>query len=173
MNASEAHYSRAPPREPEETPENGQGNPATERGSAWPIEAADCTLNRLGQRRLLRNPKRTTFRFRPLIVIALEHSSTSCTLRPRNALIDSRLQQILWEFEESEEINRSFKMADKTFTYSDVSEHTAKKDLYMVIHDKVYNATSFVDEHPYVPPPSPVLRASAQVNRSAPRPARP
>jgi hypothetical protein len=43
-------------------------------------------------------------------------------------------------------------MADKEFTYSDVSEHTTKKDLYMVIHDKVYDASSFVDEHPYVGP---------------------
>jgi hypothetical protein len=43
-------------------------------------------------------------------------------------------------------------MADKEFSYSDVSEHTTKKDLYMVIHDKVYNASSFVDEHPYVSP---------------------
>jgi cytochrome b involved in lipid metabolism len=34
------------------------------------------------------------------------------------------------------------------FTYSDVSEHATKKDLYMVIHDKVYNCSSFVDEHP-------------------------
>ncbi|KAK5124869.1 hypothetical protein LTR85_001059 [Meristemomyces frigidus] len=39
-------------------------------------------------------------------------------------------------------------MADKEFTYSDVSEHTSKKDIYLVIHDKVYNTTSFVDEHP-------------------------
>lgn len=38
----------------------------------------------------------------------------------------------------------------KQFTYSDVSEHTSKKDLYLVIHDKVYNTSSFVDEHPYV-----------------------
>jgi hypothetical protein len=41
-------------------------------------------------------------------------------------------------------------MADKEFTYSDVSEHNTKKDLYIVVHDKVYDATSFVDEHPYV-----------------------
>ncbi|KAG9979388.1 hypothetical protein KCU90_g12850, partial [Aureobasidium melanogenum] len=34
------------------------------------------------------------------------------------------------------------------FTYSDISEHNTKKDLYMVVHDKVYNCTSFVDEHP-------------------------
>jgi cytochrome b involved in lipid metabolism len=40
--------------------------------------------------------------------------------------------------------------ATKEFTYSDVSEHTSKKDLYVVIHDKVYNASSFVDEHPWV-----------------------
>ncbi|OAK96786.1 cytochrome b5 [Phaeosphaeriaceae sp. SRC1lsM3a] len=39
-------------------------------------------------------------------------------------------------------------MADKEFTYSDVSEHNTKKDLYIVVHDKVYDATSFVDEHP-------------------------
>lgn len=38
----------------------------------------------------------------------------------------------------------------KELTYSDVSEHTSKKDLYVVIHDKIYNASSFVDEHPYV-----------------------
>jgi cytochrome b involved in lipid metabolism len=39
-------------------------------------------------------------------------------------------------------------MADKEFTYSDVSEHATKKDLFVVIHDKVYNTSSFVDEHP-------------------------
>lgn len=44
-------------------------------------------------------------------------------------------------------------MADKEFTYSDVSEHNTKKDLYIVVHDKVYNASSFVDEHPYVHAP--------------------
>ena len=40
----------------------------------------------------------------------------------------------------------------KEFTYSDVSEHATKKDLYIVVHDKVYDCTSFVDEHPYVVP---------------------
>jgi hypothetical protein len=39
-------------------------------------------------------------------------------------------------------------MATKEFTYSDVSEHTTKKDCYIVVHDKVYDASSFVDEHP-------------------------
>ncbi|KAI1632869.1 putative cytochrome b5 [Biscogniauxia mediterranea] len=39
-------------------------------------------------------------------------------------------------------------MADKVFTYSDVAEHNTKKDLYLVIHDKVYDSTKFVDEHP-------------------------
>ncbi|CAA9966102.1 hypothetical protein CFE70_009499 [Pyrenophora teres f. teres 0-1] len=38
--------------------------------------------------------------------------------------------------------------ADKEYTYSDVSEHNTKKDLFIVVHDKVYDATSFVDEHP-------------------------
>jgi len=36
----------------------------------------------------------------------------------------------------------------KEFTYSDVATHNTKKDLYVVIHDKVYNSSSFVDEHP-------------------------
>lgn len=35
-------------------------------------------------------------------------------------------------------------------TYAQVAEHNSKKDVYVVIHDKVYNASSFVDEHPYV-----------------------
>jgi len=39
-------------------------------------------------------------------------------------------------------------MADKEFTYSEVSAHNSKKDLYVVIHDKIYNASTFVDEHP-------------------------
>jgi len=40
-------------------------------------------------------------------------------------------------------------MADtKEFTYAEVAAHNTKKDLYVVIHDKVYNSSSFVDEHP-------------------------
>ena len=38
----------------------------------------------------------------------------------------------------------------KEFTLQEVSAHNTKKDLYMVIHDKVYDCSSFVDEHPYV-----------------------
>jgi cytochrome b involved in lipid metabolism len=36
----------------------------------------------------------------------------------------------------------------KEITYSEVQQHSGKKDLWLVIHDKVYNTTSFVDEHP-------------------------
>ncbi|PYI12724.1 cytochrome b5 [Aspergillus sclerotiicarbonarius CBS 121057] len=36
----------------------------------------------------------------------------------------------------------------KELTLQEVSAHNTKKDLYMVIHDKVYDCTSFVDEHP-------------------------
>jgi cytochrome b involved in lipid metabolism len=44
-------------------------------------------------------------------------------------------------------------MADtKSLTYADVAKHSSKKDIYVVIHDKVYNASSFVDEHPYAFP---------------------
>jgi hypothetical protein len=42
--------------------------------------------------------------------------------------------------------------ATKEFTYQDVAAHNTKKDIYIVIHDKVYDASSFVDEHPYVYP---------------------
>ncbi|KAL4803737.1 cytochrome b5, partial [Aspergillus unguis] len=38
--------------------------------------------------------------------------------------------------------------ADKEFTFQQVAEHSSKKDLYLVVHDKVYDCTSFVDEHP-------------------------
>lgn len=40
----------------------------------------------------------------------------------------------------------------KEFTLKEIAEHNTKKDLFMVIHDKVYDCTSFVDEHPYVIP---------------------
>jgi cytochrome b involved in lipid metabolism len=38
----------------------------------------------------------------------------------------------------------------KELTLQEVSAHNTKKDLYMIVHDKVYDCTSFVDEHPYV-----------------------
>jgi len=38
--------------------------------------------------------------------------------------------------------------ATKELTYAEVSSHSAKKDLYLVIHDKVYSISSFIDEHP-------------------------
>lgn len=38
---------------------------------------------------------------------------------------------------------------DKIFTYQDVAEHNTKNDMYCVIHDKVYDCTKFLDEHPY------------------------
>jgi cytochrome b5 len=33
-------------------------------------------------------------------------------------------------------------------TFAEVSQHSAKKDLYVVIHDNIYNASAFIDEHP-------------------------
>ncbi|CAK7262822.1 hypothetical protein SEPCBS119000_000180 [Sporothrix epigloea] len=36
----------------------------------------------------------------------------------------------------------------KEYTYQDVAEHNTSSDLFMVIHDKVYDVTKFVDEHP-------------------------
>ncbi|PGH27703.1 hypothetical protein AJ80_00490 [Polytolypa hystricis UAMH7299] len=37
---------------------------------------------------------------------------------------------------------------EKQFTYADVAEHSSKDDIYVVIHDKIYDVTKFVDEHP-------------------------
>jgi hypothetical protein len=42
----------------------------------------------------------------------------------------------------------------KEFTFKQIAEHNTKKDLYLIVHDKVYDCTSFVDEHPYVDPVS-------------------
>lgn len=36
----------------------------------------------------------------------------------------------------------------KELTYADVQSHSGKKDLFIVVHNKVYDATKFVDEHP-------------------------
>ncbi|PGH33905.1 hypothetical protein GX50_03305 [[Emmonsia] crescens] len=33
-------------------------------------------------------------------------------------------------------------------TFKEVAEHNTKKDLYVTVHDKIYNVSSFVDEHP-------------------------
>lgn len=45
----------------------------------------------------------------------------------------------------------------KEYTFQDVAEHNTKNDMFCVIHDKVYDCTKFLDEHPYVfnssPPP--------------------
>ncbi|KAJ6073065.1 hypothetical protein N7467_011150 [Penicillium canescens] len=40
-------------------------------------------------------------------------------------------------------------MSESTeFTFKQIAEHNTKKDLYLIVHDKVYDCTSFVDEHP-------------------------
>ncbi|KAI9046341.1 cytochrome b5-like heme/steroid binding domain-containing protein [Aspergillus affinis] len=38
--------------------------------------------------------------------------------------------------------------ANKELTFQEIAEHNTKKDLYLIVHDKVYDCTSFVDEHP-------------------------
>lgn len=38
--------------------------------------------------------------------------------------------------------------SEKTFTFKETSKHRTNKDLYVVIHDKVYDASAFVEEHP-------------------------
>ncbi|TVY36876.1 putative cytochrome b5, partial [Lachnellula occidentalis] len=36
----------------------------------------------------------------------------------------------------------------KEYTVQDILPHNTKKSLFVVIHDKVYDATDFVDDHP-------------------------
>ncbi|KAH3901408.1 related to Cytochrome b5 [Saccharomycodes ludwigii] len=36
----------------------------------------------------------------------------------------------------------------KTFTYKEIAEHNTADDLWIIINDKVYNCTKFIDEHP-------------------------
>ncbi|KAI9858692.1 MAG: hypothetical protein M1813_007324 [Trichoglossum hirsutum] len=39
-------------------------------------------------------------------------------------------------------------MTTTELTYAEVAEHNTKKDLYVVIHDQVYDVSQFIDEHP-------------------------
>lgn len=36
----------------------------------------------------------------------------------------------------------------KSFTFKDVAKHNTREDLYFVVHDRVYNASKFIDSHP-------------------------
>jgi hypothetical protein len=56
-------------------------------------------------------------------------------------------------------------MASKELTFAEVAGHNTKKDLYMVVHDKVYDCSSFVDEHPYVLPTNPLESAIANAHQ--------
>lgn len=49
----------------------------------------------------------------------------------------------------------------KEYTYQDVAEHNTKKDIFVVIHDKVYDCSKFIDEHPYVLPAFPANASTA------------
>ncbi|KFY76143.1 hypothetical protein V499_04073 [Pseudogymnoascus sp. VKM F-103] len=33
-------------------------------------------------------------------------------------------------------------------TFAEVAKHAARKDTFLVIHDKIYDTTAFLDEHP-------------------------
>ncbi|KAJ3498926.1 hypothetical protein NLG97_g737 [Lecanicillium saksenae] len=38
--------------------------------------------------------------------------------------------------------------ATKEYTFQDVAEHNTKKDCFLVVHDKIYDCSKFIDEHP-------------------------
>lgn len=37
-------------------------------------------------------------------------------------------------------------MSKKTYTYEEVAKHNSRNDLWMVIHNKVFDITPFIDE---------------------------
>ncbi|KAG0254436.1 hypothetical protein DFQ27_006839 [Actinomortierella ambigua] len=39
-------------------------------------------------------------------------------------------------------------MSVKTFTLTDLTDYSTRDKLYLAIHGKVYDCTSFIDEHP-------------------------
>jgi len=39
-------------------------------------------------------------------------------------------------------------MAERELTYTEVAEHASKNDIYVVVHDSVYDCSKFIDEHP-------------------------
>ena len=41
-------------------------------------------------------------------------------------------------------------MLPQEFSLADVKSHNTEDDIYIAIHGKVYNVTSFLQEHPYV-----------------------
>jgi cytochrome b involved in lipid metabolism len=36
----------------------------------------------------------------------------------------------------------------KKFSVEDVRQHRSVEDMYIIVHDKVYDVTKFIDEHP-------------------------
>lgn len=42
-------------------------------------------------------------------------------------------------------------MATKEFTLQEVARHNTRKDIYVVIDEVVYDASSMIEDHPYVP----------------------
>ncbi|CDO71358.1 hypothetical protein BN946_scf184908.g116 [Trametes cinnabarina] len=39
-------------------------------------------------------------------------------------------------------------MASKLITYAELKAHSTKESLYVLLHEKVYDVTKFIDEHP-------------------------
>lgn len=76
--------------------------------------------------------------------VYLANKWVCCLLRPLSQK-NSRTHTVSSQNNTHTKIKMS---ALKELTYQDVAEHNTKKDLYCVIHDKIYDITKFVDEHP-------------------------
>lgn len=71
------------------------------------------------------------------------------TVRARIVLTNDVFRKITRFRDDNLASDKTVKMAaNLELTYQDVAEHNTKKDLYLVIHDQIYDVSKFVDEHP-------------------------
>ncbi|KAK4686782.1 hypothetical protein P7C73_g3353, partial [Tremellales sp. Uapishka_1] len=47
-----------------------------------------------------------------------------------------------------EDVSASTSSSPKEFTLEHLKEHSTRESLYMLINDKVYDVTNFIEEHP-------------------------
>jgi len=52
------------------------------------------------------------------------------------------------ESQYSQEYSQTTESSQRSFTMDEVSKHNTEKDCWVVIHDKVYDVTSFIPSHP-------------------------
>ncbi|GIW62642.1 MAG: hypothetical protein KatS3mg090_0468 [Patescibacteria group bacterium] len=67
---------------------------------------------------------------------------------PANEENNSDTQETEINTEETNEQNEDTNANNKVYTMAEVAQHSSKSDCWMIIHDKVYDVTSFIEKHP-------------------------